>query len=1518
VVVRAATRAFARALRWAGWTVLTLLAAAGVALSAVALLAVVPFARPLVARALIRTVDDAIDGHVTLEGISVLPQGGVELRGLQLLDPDGHLVLSVGRALLGVDLTSLRERVIGLSVELDRPTVLIEEEADGGTSIARALAPTRRGARKAPEPEAPSGEGGGWTVQLSHVALRGGDLWWQDAAAATRLEARGIDVAARGTIGPRRARVELRLAGRLDAPFDVPVSLQVVAVRAGDGVRVPVLDASAGGTTVSLVAEGDLARRSGRLALTRLAVARQEARELVPKAPAGADLAATGFAASDGASLTAALRLEPVPQGPAGGRADAALAGRLETLKRAVGFDVVVDRLDPSKLAATFPAGEVTLTARGAAAGTSLDDLRARLALVAGRSRLGRAELTHAEVTARAARGNVDVDRLAAALPGARLDGSGHWRRGGVVSGQLTLDAPDLALAARNGAAFAGQPPPPVAGRARVEATLGGTSDAPSLSGRIDAPSLRAGAIALEGARLAVRAAGPAAAPSGTVEGRIAAVRQGAAERIRQVVVRAALSRGEGSASLTASVPAAGDEPVTLDARWALDRARARLDVRHLVLAYPGSRWALAAPASVDLRAPAVDRLELADLPQRLVVEGGVGPRGALAVRAAVSRLDLARLPAGLLPAAGLRGEVSGHVDARGTAERPIVEGRLSVENGGYGRLAGVAVAGEGRWDGAARRVAGTVSVARAEGGTVDAQLDLPAPLAGRHAEAVRVRARAAALPVAELLAAAGRADVPADGKLGLELKVDGTAGAPSAALEVTLADGVWEDLEDLGVTATVEAPGATARLLVSATLAGRRVLAAEASAPLDLGELAARPAETARGLARAPLHATADVLALELAAVSGRAGVPRDLAGVLEAHAELGGTAQAPRVRATAALTGGAAGAWRGLGAQLRASAGDAGLAVDGVVSVQGDEALRVTGTLGLRPERLGDRRALAAAPLHLEASIPRVALGRAAGEVYPLAGTLEGRVTLSGTPRAPELRADLSGAGVAVKGRPLGDATAKARYLRGRGDAEVTLRPPSGGALRATLAVTAALGLDAGGPPLAQAPAEATVFAEDLDLGFLPAVAPGVIRSAGGRIVLDVRASGPLRRMSPRGTLHVADGKLAVVELGEWTGVAIDAKVTDDTVELTRLDVKRGKGTLSMTAAARGLRTDSAALTAHLAASGFTVSRAGMEVATFDLNADATGTLTPAELTADIRIPRGVVRLPKRVPRKLQPLEARKDIVVGRRPERPAPRPAAAPAAAPAPGAPADKPFAYRFHAVAPSHLFVKSDDPKIDLELRADVHYEIEQGEDFASGSVEVVRGSIEPIGGRNFVLDHGAVRFTNGPPEAALLDFQAKYTNPAAVVTAKVTGTLRSPDLKLSSSVPGMTDQDIALLLLTGRTEPKAGSGAVSGATTGQEAGMAVMGVLATQVFKNLVQDKLPLDTVSLDAGGFRAGKYVTDKIYVGYVRRWDADPTKFQNSDEVRVEYQISPRWMFESSYGNAQSGGANLIWSRDY
>jgi translocation and assembly module TamB len=338
--------------------------------------------------------------------------------------------------------------------------------------------------------------------------------------------------------------------------------------------------------------------------------------------------------------------------------------------------------------------------------------------------------------------------------------------------------------------------------------------------------------------------------------------------------------------------------------------------------------------------------------------------------------------------------------------------------------------------------------------------------------------------------------------------------------------------------------------------------------------------------------------------------------------------------------------------------------------------------------------------------------------------------------------------------------------------------------------------------------------------------------------------------------------------------------------------------------------VRSDAARLSGKITAQEFSVARAGMSLATFDVAADLSGTWRPGELQVEAAVPRGVIRLPKRTPRTLQSLDRRKDISIGRKPEQKRQVEAAKP------GDPGANPFSVQVHLVVPRDLFVKSDNPKVDVELKADVRYELSGGQDYAEGSIEVVRGTVEPIAGRNFTIERGRVQFTGGPPRAALLDVEAKYQNPAAVVTVNVSGAATAPEIRLSSQPP-MDDAQIAMLIATGRTELKPGSGAV-GTLTGEEAGKAALGVLATQAFRNIVQDKLPLDTVALDSGALRAGKYLTDKIYVGYVRRFDADPTKNENEDEVRVEYQITPRWMFESRYGNAQSGGASLIWSRNY
>lgn len=1499
------------ALGWAGYALLALLAVAGLALSLGGLLATSERSRAFIASTLIRFADDALAGSFALDGIAVLPAGGVELRGLRVTDPDGHLVLQVGRARVFADVTRLRSRIIGLTVEADDASVLIEEERGGGVSLARAFAPSRPGAPRPPGAARPStGGGGGWRLGFQRVALRRSDLWWVDAAGATRLEAQGVDVDARGVVGPGRVRAGVRLSGALDLPISAPVSLELRGALDGTAVRVGVLRARVGDTSVDGLGELDLATRRGRVALGRLTVDRAEARALVPRVELGGDLEATAYLESDGAVATAAVHVAPRVEGDArGGRADAAVAIRLDGT-RAVGADVAVEKLDPSRLHARAPRGEVTLAARGGAAGADLEALRGRLSLTLSRSRLRGAELGPGELAARADQGAVQVQRLALAAPGLSARGAGTWRRRGEVSGQIALEAADLARALRNLEALLATRLPPLGGRVKLAGTLSGTAARPAVDATVDAPALAVGDLALAGLRGEARVAGPPRDPAARLDLAVDALRSGGRAVARAIGLRGELTAAEARLEGSGEVPSLGKDPVSLRAVAQRTARAEEVLVTELTVAYPGTRYALSAPARLSLAGPRVDRLALAAGEQRIAVEGGVGERGALDVRLSLVDVRLEGLPAGLLPAAErVGGAVTASLAAAGTTRRPIVSARYAVAGGRWRTLEGLSATGDLRWEGGRRRIAASAALSRAAGGTMDAAVDLPLPLDGRPGEPVTARVRAEGLPLEALLAAA-RADAPASGTISLQASLSGTAGAPALAAEGTLEGGAYADLADVGLTARVEAPAEKLAIHAEARLSGAPALRADAELPAELSELLARPAEALRALRRAPVAGSAEVPVLDLRLLSGRLGLPDGLAGGLAAEARLSGTLDAPRGSAWAEVRDAAVEGYAGLAARVELTAGPDRVALVARAGLRGQEVLRATGSLAAPPERLATPAGLRRAALALEAVVPGVALSGTSTADVLVEGTVEGRLTAAGTPAAPRLELELSGRRIAVQGRALGDLAARARWAGGRAEARLALSPQAGGTLEAVLGLDLAPSIDLRAAQLRAAPAELAVRAHALGLGFLPAVAHGVVREASGTLEADVTARGPLGRLSPRGSVRVADGRVAVSEYGDWTGIELEATVTDDAVELTRLAARRARGTLEGRAALRGLARGQGRLEGKLTTRGLPVMRAGMDLATLDLDLTLTGGYREGRLDVEVQGPRGTVRLPRRTPRTLQTLERRGDIVVGRREPR---RPTPVGVGPPGPGA---RPLAVKVHAVVPGRLEVVSDNPRIRLELKADVTWELEDGAQYATGTVEVVRGEVEPLGGRSFLVEHAKVTFTGGPPTAALLDVEALYEHPTARITAVITGPLRSPDFRLTSQPP-MEEAQLAMLIATGTTELKPGAGGV-GTLTGEEAGKAAVGALATQVFKNLVADKLPLDTVAIDSSGLRAGKYVTERIYVGYTRRLDVTLEEGVNRNEVRVEYQITRRWSFESRYGDAQSGGASLIWSKNY
>jgi translocation and assembly module TamB len=288
---------------------------------------------------------------------------------------------------------------------------------------------------------------------------------------------------------------------------------------------------------------------------------------------------------------------------------------------------------------------------------------------------------------------------------------------------------------------------------------------------------------------------------------------------------------------------------------------------------------------------------------------------------------------------------------------------------------------------------------------------------------------------------------------------------------------------------------------------------------------------------------------------------------------------------------------------------------------------------------------------------------------------------------------------------------------------------------------------------------------------------------------------------------------------------------------------------------------------------------------------------------VAVEVTIPSGTATLPDRSLRTIQSLEPRGDIVL-RGKERPR-----AAAAGPA--------TAFSLRLLLPGHFLVKRRDPRVEAELRGDLTFAARGGEVTAEGRADLVRGSLDLYGnGRTFDLRRASTTFGGGPIGEGVVEGEAVAQFPEHVVKVALGGTVDAPKVKLSSEPP-LDEGRIAMLIATGRTEGRAGAGA-AGTITGEQAGYAVLGVFATKLLRDALQDKLPVDSVALEPGQIRAGKYLSDRVYLDYVHKNSAIPELGENTNELRVEYQVTRRWTLESRYGDANSGAASLIWSKDY
>ena len=98
-----------------------------------------------------------------------------------------------------------------------------------------------------------------------------------------------------------------------------------------------------------------------------------------------------------------------------------------------------------------------------------------------------------------------------------------------------------------------------------------------------------------------------------------------------------------------------------------------------------------------------------------------------------------------------------------------------------------------------------------------------------------------------------------------------------------------------------------------------------------------------------------------------------------------------------------------------------------------------------------------------------------------------------------------------------------------------------------------------------------------------------------------------------------------------------------------------------------------------------------------------------------------------------------------------------------------------------------------------------------------------------------------------------------------------------------------------------------------------AGPVIVGTLSvTPTYPGGVPTRTYTANINLAPGIVEVGTYLSDKAYLGGEVRIEANPSRGENTYGVRFEYQLTPRLSFQTEYGDARSGSADLIWSREY
>jgi autotransporter translocation and assembly factor TamB len=255
---------------------------------------------------------------------------------------------------------------------------------------------------------------------------------------------------------------------------------------------------------------------------------------------------------------------------------------------------------------------------------------------------------------------------------------------------------------------------------------------------------------------------------------------------------------------------------------------------------------------------------------------------------------------------------------------------------------------------------------------------------------------------------------------------------------------------------------------------------------------------------------------------------------------------------------------------------------------------------------------------------------------------------------------------------------------------------------------------------------------------------------------------------------------------------------------------------------------------------------------------------------------------------------------------------------------------PVAVNVHFVVPDNMVVRGQDIRpggptamqvgnVNATIGADLQITKQADAPITlRGTANTVRGFYEFQGRRFDLVRDGSARFLGLPEINPALDVSATRTIPNSGVVAKihVTGTMRAPELALSSEPP-LDESDILSLIIFNRNVNELGTGerASLAETAGSIASGFIASPLSRSVGRALDVDLFEITTTDPEtgetAGGVTLGKQVGDKAFVRYRQQFGQ-----RSFTQFQIEYDLTRFMRFEGSVAPETTSAVNRLTQR--